>query len=187
MFGASMRERAGHREARGRAAGRRCENEHIWLVGEGAAARAAAKGRRRREIWRRRGRAVASATQGYGITVLASSGSGRQRRRRPRWHVSRRRRRSVNIVAGAVEDLAHTGLRCFVTGDSRLTPHARDAADASLSQSYNSCKVNYSLSLQSSSRGAGGGRRAARRARRFVCTPGRQGRRGRRLAAIGAR
>lgn len=151
--------------------------------GEGGGERAAEK----RDLEAQRASTVASATQGYGITVLASSGSGRQRRRRPRWHVSRRRRRSVNIVAGAVEDLAHTGLRCFVTGDSRLTPHARDAADASLSQSYNSCKVNYSLSLQSSSRGAGGGRRAARRARRFVCTPGRQGRRGRRLAAIGAR
>ena len=36
-------------------------------------------------------------------------GRGRQRRRRPRWHVSRRRRRSVNIVAVTVEDLAHTG------------------------------------------------------------------------------
>jgi hypothetical protein len=36
-------------------------------------------------------------------------GRGRQRRQRPRWHVSRRRPRSVNIVAVAVEDLARTG------------------------------------------------------------------------------
>jgi len=163
MFGASMRERAGHREARGRAAGRRCENGHIWLVGEGAAARAAAKGRRRREVWRRRGRAVASGDARilyYGISLLRQ------------WSTAT----TATSVACLTKAMTFSEHRRWSRGgpcphgvemlrDSRLTPHARDAADASLSQSY-IILVRYTIpsvsSLARTGRGAAGARRAAR-------------------------